>query len=126
MKAVSQYELDGVEFEYVCFREFLGILLAHLSHSWEFPGKQGIGCNIVSANDSANYLSFLQTLRSMSGPNLIISAAVLVSPFVGPDGKPLTSVSGFAQVLDYIGSCFNGIDLKCNSLMSHRRRNYEL
>jgi chitinase len=105
MKAVSQYELDGVEFEYVCFRDFWESCFAHLSHSWESPGKQGIGCNIVSADDSANFLSFLQTLRSMSGPNLIISAAVPISPFVGPDGKPQTDVSGFAQVLDYVGSC---------------------
>ncbi|KAF8500362.1 glycoside hydrolase [Russula emetica] len=84
MKAVSQYELDGVEFD------------------WEYPGKQGIGCNIMSTNDSANFLSFLQTLRSMSGSNLTISAAVSVTPFVGPDGNPLTDVSAFGQVLDYI------------------------
>jgi hypothetical protein len=45
----------------------------------------------------------------MSGPNLIISAAVPVNPFVGPDGKPLMNVLGFGQVLDYIGSCFDGI-----------------
>ena len=104
---------------------FLGVLLAHLNHSWEFPGKQGIGCNIVSTDDSANFLSFLQTLRSMSGPNLIISAAVLVNPFVGPDGKPLTDVSGFERVLDYIGSCFDDVNLKCDYLTSHHR-NYEL
>jgi hypothetical protein len=100
--------------------------LAHLNHSWEYLGKQGIGCNIVSDNDSANFLSFLQTLRSMSGANLIISAAVTVQPFVGPDGtNPLTNVSGFGQVLDYIGSCFDGVNLKVNYLMLHCR-NYEL
>jgi len=76
-------------------------------------------------NDTANFLSFLQTLRSMSGPNLIISAAVLVRPFVGPDGKPLTDVSGFEQVLDYIGSCFDTVNLKCSSLM-WRYRNHGL
>jgi chitinase len=80
---------------------------------------------MMSTNDSANYLSFLQTLRSMSGPNLTISAAVSVNPFVGPDGNSLTDVSAFGQVLDYIGSCFDGVNLKCNSLMSHRR-GYEL
>jgi chitinase len=103
----------------------LGVLLAHLKHSWEYPGKQGIGCNIVSTNDSVNFLSFLQTLRSMSGPDLIISAAVPVTPFVGPDGEPLTDVSGFGQVLDYIGSCFDDVNLKFNSLMPYRR-NHEL
>jgi len=93
----------------------LEVLLAHLNPSWEEPGKQGIGCNIVSPNDTANLLSFLQTLRHMSGPNLIISAAVLVTPFVGPDGKPLTNLTGFEQVLDYIGSCFDGVNIKYDS-----------
>jgi hypothetical protein len=109
MKAVLQYEVDGVEFEYACFRNFWKSCLLIFNHSWEYPVDQGIGCNIVSTNDSANFLSFLQTLRSISGPNLIISAAVPVNPFVGPDGKPLTNVSGFGQVLDYIGSCFDGV-----------------
>jgi hypothetical protein len=61
----------------------------------------------------------------MSGPDLLISATVPVNPFVGPDGKPLTDVEGFGQVLDYYsGSCIDGVNLKCNSLMSHRR-NYD-
>ncbi|KAH9040549.1 glycoside hydrolase superfamily [Lactarius hengduanensis] len=34
--------------------------------------------------------------------NLIISAAVSVKPFVGSDGNPMTDVSGFAKVLNYI------------------------
>jgi chitinase len=126
MKAVSQYKLDGIEFEYACFRDFLRVLLAHLNHSWEYPAKQGIGCNILSTNDSANYLSFLQTLRNLGGPNLTISAAVSVTPFVGPDGNPLTNVSAFGQVLDYIGSCIDGVDLKRNSLTLTHLRNYEL
>jgi len=103
----------------------LEVLLAHLNPSWEAPGKQGIGCNIVSPNDATNYLLFLQTLRSMSKPNLIISAAVPVNPFMGPDGKPLKDVTGFGKVLDNIGSCFDNVNLKYDSLMSHRR-NYEL
>jgi chitinase len=74
-------------------------------YSWEYPGKQGIGCNVVSANDSANFLSFLQTLRSQNGAyDLILSAAVTDTPFLGSNGSPMSDVSGFAQVLDYIGS----------------------
>jgi chitinase len=75
--------------------------------SWEYPNKQGIGCNIVSVDDSANFLSFLQTLRSQDGAqDLIISAAVSITPFVGSDGNPMKDVSGFAKVLNYIGSLF--------------------
>jgi chitinase len=111
MTVVLQYGLDGVEFEYVRFRDFWESCLLIFNHSWEHPGEQGIGCNIVSANDSANFLSFLQTFRSVSGPGLIISAAVPITPFVGPDGEPLTDVSGFGQVLNYIGSCFDAVNI---------------
>ena len=84
----------------------------HLFHSWEYPNKQGIGCNIVSANDSANFLSFLQTLRRQKGAGeLIISAAVSIVPFAGSDGKPITDVSEFAKVLNYIGSLFTAFNL---------------
>ncbi len=83
MKAVSQYKLDGVEFECACFRF----------------------CNIVSKADTANFLSFLQTLRNQEGAkDLIISAAVSLTPFVGSDGKPLSDVSAFGKVLNYICS----------------------
>jgi chitinase len=61
----------------------------------------------VSTNDSTNFLSFLQTLRAQGGAqNLIISAAVSVTPFIGSDGTPMSDVSEFAKVLDYIGSLF--------------------
>jgi chitinase len=79
--------------------------------SWEFPAEQEIleevGCNVVSVNDSVNLLAFLQTLRSQDGAeDLIITAAVTVTPFIGSDGNPMTDVSEFAKVLDYIGSLF--------------------
>jgi chitinase len=82
------------------------IFICSLFHSWEFPGRQGIGCNIVSSSDSANFLTFLQTLRGQNGAHsLILSAAVTDTPFVGADGTtPMSDVSQFAQVLDYIGS----------------------
>jgi chitinase len=61
----------------------------------------------VSANDSANFLSFLTTLRSQQGAQkLIISAAVSLTPFVDSNGTPMTDVSAFAKVLNYIGSPF--------------------
>jgi chitinase len=74
-------------------------------YSWEYPGKQGIGCNVLSSNDSANFLLFLQTLRCQEGAQkLIVSAAVADVPFVGPNGTPMTNVSAFEEVLDYIGT----------------------
>ena len=86
---------------------FQNLIFMDLFCSWEFPANQGIGCNIVSVNDSANFLTFLQTLRNEDGAQgLIISAAVSVTPFIGSDGNPLTDVSEFAKVLDYIGSLF--------------------
>ncbi|KAI0031321.1 glycoside hydrolase family 18 protein [Vararia minispora EC-137] len=87
MNLVKQYDLDGVEFD------------------WEYPGKQGIGCNILSSSDSANFLSFLQELRMQGGAgsgDLLVSAAVSITPFVGTDGTPMSNVSDFAKVLDTI------------------------
>ena len=91
-------------------------LIHSLFHSWEYPAKQGIGCNIVSSSDSANFLSFLQNLRGQNGAkDLILSAAVTDTPFLGSNGEPMSDVSGFAQVLDYIGS--SSPTRKCGSLL---------
>lgn len=77
-------------------------MLMHF-YSWEYPNKQGIGCNIISPDDSANFLSFLQELRKDPvGSNLTISAAVGLTPFMGLTA-PMTDVSPFAEVLDHIG-----------------------
>jgi len=85
LSLVSKYHLDGVDFD------------------WEYPNHQGIGCNAISDADSANFLSFLQELRQDPvGKNLILTAAAGISPFAGPDGTPMTDVSGFAKVLNYV------------------------
>lgn len=76
-----------------------------MARSWEYPNKQGIGCNVISPNDSANFLLFLQKLRSM-GQSLVLSAAVSLKPFIDTNGSPMSDVSEFAKVLDYIGSLF--------------------
>ncbi|KAG1725270.1 glycoside hydrolase family 18 protein [Suillus paluster] len=79
------YDLDGIQFD------------------WEYPNHQGIGCNIVSENDTANLLAFLEELRlNPVGANLTLSAAVALSPFYDATGSPSTDVTGFAKVLDYI------------------------
>jgi len=82
---VTNYTLDGIDFD------------------WEYPGKQGIGCNTISPNDTANYLLFLQELRNDPvGKNITLSAAVGIASFVDSTGSPMTDVSGFAEVLDFI------------------------
>ncbi|PFH47381.1 glycoside hydrolase family 18 protein [Amanita thiersii Skay4041] len=81
----SQYKLDGIDFD------------------WEYPNKQGMGCNVISSDDSKNYLSFLQKLRQDPvGSKLVLTAAVGIAPFVGPDGSPMSDVSGFSKYLDHI------------------------
>ncbi|KAG2366205.1 glycoside hydrolase family 18 protein, partial [Suillus spraguei] len=82
---VHKYKLDGIQF------------------SWEYPGKQGVGCNKISVDDTSNYLQFLQELRKKTaGENLTVSAAVSLEPFTDASGKPSADVSGFAKVFDYI------------------------
>jgi len=81
----KKYHLDGLDFD------------------WEFPFKAGVGCNLLNKADTANFLSFLQELRKDPlGSKLILSAATSIVPFSGPNGNPLTDVSGFAKVLDYV------------------------
>jgi chitinase len=101
----QNYTLDGIEFECVSI-VFPFILTRHLyssSHSWEFPGLQGIGCNIVSPDDTSNFLTFLQELRSTSaGQDLILSAAVYTTTFADATGQPSNNLSEFSHVLDHI------------------------
>lgn len=89
VKTVTQfahkYNVDGIQFD------------------WEYPGKQGAGCNTISVDDTSNFLKFLQELRrNPVGANLTLSAAVSLAPFTDASGSPSADVSGFAQVFDYI------------------------
>lgn len=69
---------------------------------WEYPNARGIGCNTMRTSDSANFLSFLQVLRSTFGSSGLLTAAVSTTGFAGADGKPLASFAAFANYLDYI------------------------
>lgn len=80
----NKFSLDGIDID------------------WEYPGTGGQDGNIVSGADSANYLIFLQLLKTTLPAKAKISAAVQVWPFAGPDGNPMSDVSAFAKVLDWI------------------------
>ncbi|KAJ3934178.1 MAG: glycoside hydrolase [Lentinula lateritia] len=81
----TQYDLDGLDFD------------------WEYPNRQGIGCNTINNNDTSNFLSFLQELRQDStGSKLVLSAATSLLPWNNTSGTPSKDVSEFSKVLDFI------------------------
>ncbi|KIY46086.1 glycoside hydrolase family 18 protein, partial [Fistulina hepatica ATCC 64428] len=80
----DKYDLDGVDFD------------------WEYPNSDGAG-NQKSSSDARNFLAFLKDLRATdTGSKLILSASVAITPFNGADGEPMSDVSDFADVLDYV------------------------
>ncbi|KAJ1966455.1 hypothetical protein IWQ62_002422 [Dispira parvispora] len=90
VNAVSEYQLDGLDVD------------------WEYPGRKGSECNEEPdiQNDSKNLLLLLQELRKaldtkFGAGKILITMAVRVEPFDGPNG-PLTDVSEYGKVLDYI------------------------
>ncbi|KAJ7670472.1 glycoside hydrolase superfamily [Mycena rosella] len=58
-------------------------------------------CNAVAANDSVNFLAFLQQLQQENS-TLLLTATVGTEPFMGGDGNPMADVSAFAKVLNRI------------------------
>lgn len=83
-KLYSQFDLDGIDID------------------WEYPGQGGNQGNIVSPDDTANFLLFLQLLREKLPTNAKVTAAVQPELFAGSDGAPLKDLSEFAQVLDWV------------------------
>ncbi|KAK7051552.1 hypothetical protein VNI00_004531 [Paramarasmius palmivorus] len=82
---VTKYDLDGLDFD------------------WEYPNRQGIGCNSIQAHDTDNFLAFLQELRrDPVGSKLVLSAPSSVQPWNDASGNPSTDLSAFATVLDHI------------------------
>lgn len=60
---------------------------------------------MVSPNDTANFLAFLQQLRQDPvGGNITVTAAVGLKPWVDATGSPMTDVSAFVPLLDYIST----------------------
>ncbi|CAO3693881.1 unnamed protein product [Umbelopsis ramanniana] len=82
ISAVHEYSLDGVNID------------------WEFPNSQdAVVCNTRSSKDTANYLTFLKTLRQGLGSKLI-TLATGTSPFNDNNGNPSKNVASFAKVVD--------------------------
>ncbi|KAJ9073180.1 hypothetical protein DSO57_1019229 [Entomophthora muscae] len=74
---------------------------------WEYPGRGAAKCYVYDPDDSANYLLLLKELRAaldkeFPNDHKLITAAVRVKPFDGPDGNPMTDVSAYAPYFDYV------------------------
>ncbi|ESK93128.1 glycoside hydrolase family 18 protein [Moniliophthora roreri MCA 2997] len=73
-----------------------------LDMDWEYPFRQGLGCNALNPNDTSNLLLFLQEFRrDPVGANLTLSAAGSLAVWNDFTGNPSTNVSGFADVFDH-------------------------
>ncbi|KAI1038207.1 hypothetical protein LB503_012120 [Fusarium chuoi] len=70
---------------------------------WEYPNRQGLGCNDINENDTANLLEFFKEIRKdPKGKNYYITAAGSVFPWNDKTGVASKDVSGFANVINYI------------------------
>lgn len=83
VSAIKQYGLDGIDID------------------WEYPNSTGAG-NPHSSADAGNLLSLFKSLRTALPSPKIISAAVPHLPWLGTNGQPLSDVSQYAAVMDYL------------------------
>lgn len=62
-----------------------------------------IGCNTINANDTINFILFLEELRAHpTCNNYTLSAAVSLAPFNDAEGNPSTDLSRLGNALDHI------------------------
>ena len=80
----NEYNVDGIDIDL------------------EYPGQIGASGNFATPDDTVNFLGFLVLLKSVLPPGARITAATQSTPFAGPDGDPMSDVSAFADVLDWI------------------------
>ncbi|OHF04139.1 glycosyl hydrolase family 18 [Colletotrichum orchidophilum] len=83
---VEKYNLDGLDFDV------------------EYPARQGLGCNTINDNDTANFASFLTELRQKQKKQLYLTAATSLTPW--NNAQLVASTNGtlapFANTLDYL------------------------
>jgi chitinase len=84
LAAYTAFKLDGIDLD------------------WEYPGRQGAEGNNVDSKDTPNFLSFLTILRAILPSTARISAAVQTSTFFDTEAHPMTDLTDFAQVLDWV------------------------
>lgn len=85
LSVYTLYNLDGIDID------------------WEYPGQSGNLDNLVDkTHDTANFLLFLQLLRTVLPAGAKITAAALTQPWVDASGTPLRDMSEFAAVLDWV------------------------
>ncbi|KAF4448084.1 hypothetical protein F53441_8476 [Fusarium austroafricanum] len=74
-----------------------------IDFDWEYPNRQGLGCNVVNKDDTTNFLKFLKELRATpKGKKLYLTADGSLFPWNNNKGAQSKDLSGFAKVLDYI------------------------
>lgn len=84
LAAYKSFKLDGIDLD------------------WEYPGRQGAEGNSVDSKDSSNFLSFLTILRNVLPATARISAAVQTITFSDTQAHPMTDMTDFAHVLDWV------------------------
>ncbi|KXN65511.1 glycoside hydrolase family 18 protein, partial [Conidiobolus coronatus NRRL 28638] len=80
---VKEYGIDGVDID------------------WEYPNRDGNEGNYKDPKDVENYKVVLKELKEALPKGTLITAAVRVQPFDGPNGI-LKDVSAFADFFDFI------------------------
>ncbi|KAK1975762.1 family 18 glycosyl hydrolase [Colletotrichum cereale] len=83
---VDKYNLDGLDFDF------------------EYPNRQGLGCNAINPNDTANFALFLQELRQKQTKPLYLTAATSLNPWNDASGAAsgAGTLTSFAETLDYL------------------------
>ncbi|KAI9301433.1 glycosyl hydrolases family 18-domain-containing protein [Cunninghamella echinulata] len=86
---IQKYKTDGIDID------------------WEYPSKQGAGCNEVNDLDTQHFLVLLKELRksldkTFPNDHKLVTMAVHLLPFTNQHGVPSSDVSSFVPYFDFI------------------------